>query len=90
MPIALLAFVRIAYDGSRHYYANSAHDIQHKGQAALWVTNGRTSMSKPITTLSTPMGVDDKTGALEDINVLISSQDWLNFHDRLSEAVSDQ
>ena len=31
-------------------YANSAHDIQHKGQAALWVTNGCTSMSKPITT----------------------------------------
>ena len=23
---------------------------EHKGQAALWVTNGCTSMSKPITT----------------------------------------
>ena len=33
--------------------------IAHKGQAALWVTNGCTSMSKPITTQSTPMGVDN-------------------------------
>ena len=39
-------------------YANSALDIckymqialTHKGQAALWVTNGCTSMSNPITT----------------------------------------
>ena len=31
--------------------------LTHKGQAALWVTNGCTSMSKPITTQSTPMGV---------------------------------
>ena len=38
-------------------YANSAHDIQHKGQATLWVTNGCTAMSKPITTES--MGVDN-------------------------------
>ena len=44
-------------------YANSAHDIQHKGQAALWGTNGCTSISKPITTYSTPIyvhGVDNK------------------------------
>ena len=27
--------------------------------AAFWVTNGCTSISKPITTLSTPMGVDN-------------------------------
>ena len=40
-------------------YANNAHDIQHKGQAALWVTHGCTSMSKPITTSSAPMGVDN-------------------------------
>ena len=56
-------------------YANSAHGIcwnskgllttsmkialTHKGQAALWVTNGCTSMSKPITTQSMPMGVDN-------------------------------
>ena len=33
--------------------------LTHKGQAALWVTNGCTSMSKPITTQSTPMGVDN-------------------------------
>ena len=32
--------------------------LTHKGQAALWVTNGCTSMSNPITTKSTPMGVD--------------------------------
>ena len=31
----------------------------HKGPAAFWVTNGCTSMSKPITTWSTPMGVDN-------------------------------
>ena len=34
--------------------------LTHKGQAALWVTNGCTSMSNPITTWSTPMGVDNK------------------------------
>ena len=34
--------------------------LRQKGQAALWVTNGCTSMSKPITTQSTPMGVDNK------------------------------
>ena len=28
---------------------------EHKGQAALWVTNGCTSMSKPISTWSTPI-----------------------------------
>ena len=33
--------------------------LTHKGQAALWVTNGCTSMSKPITTKSLPMGVDN-------------------------------
>ena len=33
--------------------------LTHKGQAALWVTNGCTSMSNPITTQSTPMGVDN-------------------------------
>ena len=49
MPIALVAYVRIAYDGSRHLF-KYAHDIQHKGQAALWVTHGCTSMSKPVTT----------------------------------------
>ena len=55
--------MRIAY-----VYANSAHGIcatsmqialTHKSQAALWVTNGCTSMSKPVTTQSTPMGVDN-------------------------------
>ena len=34
--------------------------LRQKGQAALWVTNGSTSMSKPITTSSMPMGVDNK------------------------------
>ena len=33
--------------------------LTQKGQAALWVTNGWTSMSKPITTWSTPIGVDN-------------------------------
>ena len=33
--------------------------LMHKGQAALWVTNGCTSMSKPINTSSTPMGIDN-------------------------------
>ena len=32
---------------------------EHKGQDALWVTNGCTSMSKPNTTKTTPMGVDN-------------------------------
>ena len=50
-------------------YSNSALGIcksamqialTHKGQAASWVTNGCTSMSNPITTLSMPMGVDNK------------------------------
>ena len=34
--------------------------LTQKGQAAMWVTNGCTSMSKPITTWSTSMGVDNK------------------------------
>ena len=34
--------------------------LTQQGQAALWVTNGCTSMSKPITILSTPMGVDNE------------------------------
>ena len=34
--------------------------LTQKDQAALWVTYGSTSMSKPITTQSTPMGVDDE------------------------------
>ena len=33
--------------------------LTHKGQAALWVTNGCTSMSKPVIIWSTPMGVDN-------------------------------
>ena len=36
--------------------------LMHKGQAALWVTNGYTSMLKPITIKSMPMGIDNKTG----------------------------
>ena len=58
MPIALMAYVRIAMT-VHDIYANSAHDIQHKGQAALWVTNGCTSVSKPITTWA--MGVDNQS-----------------------------
>ena len=57
MPIALTAFVLTAYDCTRHLYEQRS---RHKRQAALWVTNGCTSMSKPITTYSTPMGVDYK------------------------------
>ena len=34
--------------------------LTQNGQAALRVTNGCTSMSKPITTLSMPMGVDNQ------------------------------
>ena len=34
--------------------------LTHKGQAALWVTYGCTSNAEPITTLSAPMGVDNK------------------------------
>ena len=33
--------------------------LTHKGQAALWVTNGCTSMSNPITTKSMPTGVEN-------------------------------
>ena len=58
MPIALVAYVRIAMM-VHDIYANSAHNIQHKGQAALWVTNGCTSMSISITTQSMAMGVDN-------------------------------
>ena len=39
MPTVLMAYARIANDYDT--YANSA---KHKGQAALWVTNGCTSM----------------------------------------------
>ena len=35
--------------------------LTQKGSVAFWVANGCTSMSKLITTKSTPMGVDTKT-----------------------------
>ena len=35
--------------------------LTQKGQAALWVTNGCISMSKPITTWSTAMGLDNNS-----------------------------
>ena len=38
---------------------------EHKGQAALWVTNGCTSMSKPIT----PMGVDNNMNGILNENI---------------------
>ena len=41
MPLALVACVRIAMT-LNDIYANSANDIQHKGQADFWVTNGCT------------------------------------------------
>ena len=60
---------------AHNIYANSAHGIcanskwllttsvqialTQKGRAALWVTNGCTSMSKPITELPITMGVDN-------------------------------
>ena len=47
MPIALAAFVLTAYDCTRHLYEQRS---RNKGQAAFWVTNGCTSMSKPIPT----------------------------------------
>ena len=46
MPTARTAFVLTAYDCTQHLYEQRS---RHKGQAALWVTNGCTSMSKPIT-----------------------------------------
>ena len=45
-PMVVTAFVLTAYDCTRHLYEQHS---RHKGQAALWVTNGCTSMSKPIT-----------------------------------------
>ena len=49
MPTALLAYAIVFMQIA----------LTHKGQAVLWVTNGCTSMSDPITTQSTPMGVDN-------------------------------
>ena len=46
MPIAVTAFLLTAYDCTRHLYEQRS---RINGQAALWVTNGCTSMSKPIT-----------------------------------------
>ena len=47
MRTVLTSCMQIAYGRSRHLSMQIAHT--HKGQAALWVTNGCPSMSKPIT-----------------------------------------
>ena len=47
MPTALMACARIANDSVLTTSMQIA--LTQKGQAALWVTNGCTSMSKPIT-----------------------------------------
>ena len=48
--------------------------LTHKGQAALWVTNGCTSMSNPITTWSRPIGVDNKYTIFEDSSLNSSGE----------------
>ena len=53
MPIAQTAFVLTADDlhmTSIRIALRPYARPEHKGQAALWVPNGCTSMSKPITT----------------------------------------
>ena len=70
MPIAIMAFVLTAYDCTRHLYEQRS---RNKDQAAMWVTNGCTSMSKPITIKSTSMGVDNhgpKSDTFTEIIVL--------------------
>ena len=72
MLTALMAYARIAKDCSRHLCKQRS---RIKGPAALWVTNGCTSMSKPITTKSTPMCVDNEKVSdplcLKEINAAI-------------------
>ena len=53
--------------------------LTQKGQAALWVTNGCTSMSKPITTKSTLMGVDNNRCTAVGLQIIFEKEHFVNY-----------
>ena len=52
-----LILAMVLYKGN--LLCESLYLLWYKGQPALWVTYGRTSVLNPTSTLFTPMGVDN-------------------------------